>query len=169
MSHNDLINTQSPLPNLFLLGNNHIFPVSLSTKHTHSIYLRIALAEAPHSPSAHHSDTQNAQSSKNMWPLLHHDEEANCQDTQAGHYQSITIWFPLYHRTAALSQSEAPVTQKGKILSGTVSGLEGEGGENSEFHSAAYYSLQTACPGRVYNCRCVLVPGKSPCLKLLAK
>lgn len=131
MSHNDLINTQSPLPNLFLLGNNHIFPVSLFTKHTHSIYLRIALAEAPHSPSAHHSDTQNAQSSKNMWPLLHHDEEANCQDTQAGHYQSITIWFPLYHRTAALSQSEAPVTQKGKILSGTVSGLEGEGGENS--------------------------------------
>lgn len=134
MSHNDLINTQSSLPNLFLLATItyflFLYPLNTHT-HTHSIYLRIALAEAPHSPSAHHSDAQNAQSGKNMWPLLHHDEEANCQDAQAGHYQSITIWFPLYHRTATLSQSEAPVTQKGKILSGTVSGLEGEGGENS--------------------------------------
>lgn len=105
-----------------------------------------------------------------MWPLLHHDEEANCQDTQASHYQSIPIRFPLYHCTAALSQSEAPVTQKGKILLVQFQGLKVRVEKTQlEFHSAAYYSLQTACPGQVYNCRCVLVPGKSPCLKLLAK
>ena len=62
------------------------------------IYLRIALAQAPHSPQTHHADAQDAYSGVDVRSLLRHDEEAEWRHAQPRRYQAVPVRFPLHHR-----------------------------------------------------------------------
>lgn len=119
--------------------------------HTHTVftYLRITLAEAPHCPDTHHADAQSTHRGIDVHLLLSHDKEADCHDTKSGHYQPIPIRFPFNHLcercwvTKLLLKSRHLSHNEGRLCVVLCLKVRVEEAQLL-FHSAGYYSLQTA-------------------------
>lgn len=60
------------------------------------IYLRVAVAEAPHSPNTHHAGTQGAHCHIDVRLVLHHDEETCRHHTETSHDQPVPVRFHLH-------------------------------------------------------------------------
>lgn len=78
-----------------------------------TIYLGIALAEAPRRPDTHHADAQNAHGNVDVRLLLRHDEEAHRHHTQTGHDQPVPVRLPLRHRCLLFERGGA--TERFKV------------------------------------------------------